>query len=466
MSKTAKTSNPSASSINRETYLKHLLTQASAAADESFLGLKPLRERAIALVGEQAFPARRDEEWRFTDLSDMLAQPFQRARAVKDANAELTSAELSDHLALFSEGQCLTTLNGQFVPELSAPINQDDTNDTAEGIIIAPLSQLVKRADFSDRIKPLLTAKLAQTKGNGEVFTALNTAGFSDALVIWITADQIFDKPICLVRAASGREVSHLRTLVVAEHHASLTLVESFWSPPSQAAADSDNPGRFNNSVTEIWLGEGAQVNHIRLQDESAETFHISKTAVDQSANSRYQCTAIELGAKLSRHNLEVYQSGPQTDTHMYGMSALRDRQLSDTHSCLTLTYPHSTATQIQKNIVGDRAHSVFNGKVYVSQEAQLTDASQLNRNLMLSSKARVDTKPELDIVADNVKCAHGATVSQLQADEVFYLQSRGIAAEQAQRLLLYGFAMEIVEKISVSALKQSLSDRLTQWAR
>ena len=450
MSKTANPSNPSASSINRETYLKHLLTQASAAADESFLGLKPLRERALTLVGEQAFPARRDEEWRFTDLSDMLAHPFQRAKAVKDANAQLTSTELSDHLALFSEGQCLTTLNGQFVPELSAPINNEDTT---EGIIIAPLSQLIKRSDFSDRIEPILTAKLAQTKGNGEVFTALNTAGFSDALVIWIAADQVFEQPICLVRAASGKEVSHLRTLVMAERHASLTLVESFWSQPSQPAADDTAPGRFNNSVTEIWLGEGAQVNHIRLQDESAETFHISKTAVDQAANSRYQCTAIELGAKLSRHNLEVFQSGPQTDTHMYGMSALRDRQLADTHSCLTLTYPH-------------RAHSALNGTVYASLEAQLTDASQLYRNLMLSSKARVDTKPELDIVADNVKCAHGATVSQLQADEVFYLQSRGIAAEQAQRLLLYGFAMEIVEKISVDALQQALSDRLTAWAR
>ena len=235
-------------------------------------------------------------------------------------------------------------------------------------------------------------------------------------------------------------------------------LVESFVGTPEAT--------RCNTSVTELWLAEGAQVNHVRLQDESAETFHIAKTAVDQAANSRYQCTAIELGAKLSRHNLEVFQSGPQTDTHMYGMSALRDRQLADTHSCLTLTYPHSSATQIQKNIVDDRAHSVFNGKVYVSQEAQLTDASQLNRNLMLSSKARVDTKPELDIVADNVKCAHGATVSQLQADEVFYLQSRGIAAEQAQRLLLYGFAMEIVEKISVDALQQALSDRLTAWAR
>ena len=202
------------------------------------------------------------------------------------------------------------------------------------------------------------------------------------------------------------------------------------------------------------------------MQDEGSQTFHIAKTAVSQAANSRYHCTSLDLGGKLSRHHHEIYQQGPQTDTHLYGLSALSDRQLADTHSLISLAHPHGSATQVQKNVVDDSAHSVFNGKVYVARSAQFTDAAQLNRNLMISSKARIDTKPELDIVADNVKCAHGATVSQLQADEIFYLQSRGIAAEQAQRLLLYGFAMEIVEKIAVDRLRQSLSDRVAKWAR
>ncbi|MGB3790248.1 MAG: Fe-S cluster assembly protein SufD, partial [Phormidesmis sp.] len=252
---------------------------------------------------------------------------------------------------------------------------------------------------------------------------------------------------------------SQVRSLIIAERHAKFTVVESFFGSNQQTDAC------CNNSVSELWLAEGAQVNHIRLQDESPTAFHLAKTAVDQAANSQYQCTAIDLGAKLSRHHLEVYQSGSQTDTKLYGLSALGDRQLADTHSLLALTYPHSSATQLQKNVVDDRAHSVFNGKVYVSQAAQQTNAAQLNRNLMLSTKARVDTKPELDIVADDVKCAHGATVSQLQADEIFYLQSRGISAEQAQRLLLYGFGMEIVEKISVPLIKEALSKRLRDWA-
>lgn len=277
-------------------------------------------------------------------------------------------------------------------------------------------------------------------------------------MVIWLRADQIIETPICIVRGSQGEAVSHLRTLVIAERYAQGTVVESFIGDGNQA--------RFNNSVTEFLLETGAQINHIRLQDEASKTFHIAKTAVSQAANSHYTCTSIELGAQLSRHHLEIYQSGPQTETHLYGLSALSTSQLADTHSLIALSYPHSSATQIQKNIVDQRAHAVFNGKIYVSQAAQFTDAAQLNRNLMLSDKARIDTKPELDIVADNVKCAHGATVSQLQADEIFYLQSRGISADQAQRLLLYGFAMEIIEKISIAPLQAALSHRMAQWAQ
>ncbi|MEL6158939.1 MAG: Fe-S cluster assembly protein SufD [Cyanobacteria bacterium J06623_5] len=451
MARAAGTAADSRDSVNRETYLKHLLTQAAAAADESFLGLKALRRRAIALVGERAFPSKRDEEWRFTDLSDMLTLPFQRAKGNGTASIESQAdAHLGTYLNIFPNAHRLVSTNGCFASESSDIAMAGD-------VVVAPLSRLLKQPDYAERLEPIVAAHLAQVPGGGEIFTALNSAGFADVMVIWLQPDQVLDSPIHIVRSSQGGYISHLRSLVIAERHASLTLVETFLG--------SDEQARCNNSVTEIWLGEGAQVNHIRLQDEAQTAFHIGKTAVDQAANSRYQCTAIDLGAKLSRHHLEVYQSGPQTDTHLYGLSAVGNRQLADTHSSLTLTHPHGTATQIQKNIVDDRAHSVFNGKVFVSQAAQLTDASQLNRNLMLSNKARVDTKPELDIVADNVKCAHGATVSQLQADEIFYLQSRGISAAQAQRLLLYGFGMEVVEKISVEALRQLLSERLTAWA-
>jgi len=439
--------NSSASSVNRETYLKHLLTQAAAAADESGLPLKAVRDRAIALVSDRTFPTGRDEAWRFTDLSDLLDYPLQ--RAAKPTAQSDGESELSTVLDALESAHRLVSTNGHY---------SESSAIRSSFVTIAPLSELVKMPDYAQTLESVISQRLARVKGAEEVFTALNTAGFTDVMVVWVKADQSVDSPICIERQADGDAISHLRTLVIAENHASFTLVETFEGKLIDEAA------RCNTSVTEFWLAEGAQVNHIRIQNESAETFHIAKTAVDQAANSRYQCTAVDLGAKLSRHHLEVFQAGPQTDTHMYGLSAVRDRQLADTHSLLTMTYPHGTATQIQKNIVDDKAHAVFNGRVFVSQAAQHTDASQLNRNLMLSSKARIDTKPELDIVADDVKCAHGATVSQLQSDEVFYLQSRGISAEQAQRLLLYGFAMEVVEKISIAPLRDALSKRLTEW--
>ena len=440
-------------SAQREGYQKHLLAQASAAAEGSNLGLKELRERAIALTNERSFPHGKDEEWRFTDLSEMLDIPFQPAAAV-----ETGSETLASHLTLLEGGYRLTTINGHYVPDLSIAGRDVAAPELPEGAVIAPLSTLIAHPTYGDRVKTTLKARLAQVQGSGEFFTALNTAGFTDVMVVWVRKDQAIEAPIHIARGSTGGGIAHLRTLVIAERHAQFTLVETFWG-------DDDEP-RCNNNVSEFLLEDGAQVTHVRLQDEGAKTFHITKTAISQASNSRYHSTSIDLGACLSRHHHEMYQAGSQTDTHFYGLSALGGKQLADTHSLIALTHPHSSATQVQKNVVDNRAHSVFNGKVYVSQAAQQTDAAQLNRNLMLSDKARVDTKPELDIVADNVKCAHGATVSQLQADEVFYLQSRGISAEQAQRLLLYGFAMEIVDKVSVDALREQLSDRISKWAR
>ena len=337
-----------------------------------------------------------------------------------------------------------------FAAELSSLAELPDT------VTVGNLATLYADATW----QPKLDAKLAQISGNHEVFTALNTASFVDAAVIWVPRSVEVSAPIHLVHIAlpgTAPTLAHCRAVVVAEANSAINLVEEFCG-----ARTGDY---FTNSVTEIWLGDAAQLNHTRLQQEQRDTFHIGKTAIAQARDSRYVCNAINLGATLSRHNLEVYQTGAQTDTRLYGLSAIAGRQHSDTHSAINLNHPHGTAEQVHKCIVDDHAHSVFNGKVFVPREAQLTNASQINRNLLLSDKARVDTKPQLEIIADNVKCAHGATVSQLEANEIFYLQSRGISAAEAQRLLLYGFAMEIVEKIPVASIRDALTTQVSQLA-
>ena len=425
----------------REAYLKVLLSTLQTSVPEA-VALTELRAQAAAIVNEHTFPTTRDEDWRFTDLSTMLSVPFQATQDVPEADAEaLKAVQMPEAIAR------IVLVNGQFSAVLS------DIGQLPAGVVVGNLAALQTGA-----IAEKLTARLAQSSGGHELFTALNTTGFQDAAVVWVPRNQVIEQPIHVVYLSVDRgtpTLSSPRCLVVAEAGSALTLMEDFYSPQGH--------DHFNNSVTEIWADENAQVTHVRLQREGLGTFHIGKTAISQGRDSRYTMIPVTLGARVSRHNLEVYQTGPQTDTNLYGLAAIAQSQLADTHSLIAMNHPHGTAEQLHKCIVDDAAHTVFNGKVWVPHNAQLTNTSQLNRNLLLSNKARVDTKPELDIVADNVKCAHGATVSQLDANEVFYLQSRGINAEAAQRLLIYGFAMDIIDRIPVSSLQKTLMATVTQ---
>jgi Fe-S cluster assembly protein SufD len=298
-----------------------------------------------------------------------------------------------------------------------------------------------------------LVQALGQQLGHEEAFTQLNSASFTDAAVIWVGKNQQVEQPIHLLFVSldgAAPLVSSPKAVVLAEESSSVNLIEEYVS-----LGENSN---LTNAVTEMWLSPNAQVTHTRIQQESHATFHVGKTAVSQARNSRYHNHTVSVGAKLSRHHLEIYQTGEQTETTLNGLTMIAGEQVGDMHSTIALTSPYGVTRQLQKNIADDKAHAVFNGKVFVPRAAQLTDAGQLNRNLLLSPKARIDTKPQLEIVADNVKCTHGATVSQLEDDEVFYLQSRGIDAMSAQKLLVYAFAFEVISKIPIASLQSRLS--------
>jgi Fe-S cluster assembly protein SufD len=329
-------------------------------------------------------------------------------------------------------------VNGRYDPALSA------VDGLPDGVLVTNLATAVALKEFS--------TQLAQQPGAEEVFTTLNTASFTDGALIWVEKDQGVDIPIQVLHISTATQstIVYPRCLVVAESGSKLTLIEEFVALHEGVY--------FTNSVTEVVVSESAEVNHTRIQRDSSEAFHIGKTIATQARSSRYINTAISFGGKLSRHNLEVYQTGEQTDTVLNGLTMITGDQVSDTHSLISFTQPHSTSRQIHKCIVDDHAHAIFNGKVWVPKAAQLTNAGQLSKTLLLSPKARIDTKPQLEIVADNVKCAHGATVSQLDNDEVFYLQSRGIDEVSARKLLVYAFAYEVIEQIPVASLKDRLS--------
>jgi Fe-S cluster assembly protein SufD len=414
----------SSAAQTRAAFLTHLLqlAQASSAA----VHLQTLRDHAVLRVQEQHFPSTRDEEWRFTDLSDLL-----QLELAASAPADVTL----DQLAAFTLSEAphrLTFVNGIYAPQLS------QTADLPAGLTAGNLAAL----PFEK-----IQAYLGQQSGAEEVFTALNTAGLTDAAVVYASRNTAVDTPIHLlfVTTTDRPTLVQPRALVVAEANSAITLIEDY--------VTLDDTAYFSNTVAEFWLAENAQVNHTRLQRDNQQAFHVGKTAISQARSSRYTGTSVSLGAKLSRHHWEIYQTGEQTETVLNGLTVARGEQTSDTHSTIALTKPYATTRQLQKCIIDDRAHAIFNGKVFVPKAAQLTDAGQLNRNLLLSPKARVDTKPQLEIVADNVKCTHGATVGQLETDEIFYLQSRGIDADSARRLLVTAFADEIIHQIPVASL-------------
>lgn len=430
----------------RDAYLTALLARCQGLDlqlidPETTAIVKEIRDRASLWVKTLTLPTKHDEEWRFTDLSPLLQIDFQ----VPDVKAGLPDVAV-DELALPEAPIRLVFVNGVYAPGLSA------ITELPEGLVVSNLAQL------PIPYRTQVGKYLAQQQGSAEVFTALNTASLTDAAVVWVAKNTVVETPIHLVFLAVGGGVATIiqpRCLVVAQSGSSVMLVEEYTNRPDAEGAKGIY---FTNAVTEIVLEENAQVNHTRVEREGKAAFHSGKSAIAQARDSRYTCHAISVGSKLSRHNLDVLQAGEQTETTLNGLTMIAGEQLADTHSVMAYTKPYGSSNQLHKCIVSDKARAVFNGKVFVPQAAQLTDARQLNRNLLLSPKARVDTKPQLEITADNVKCSHGATVSQLEADEVFYLQSRGLNETDARNLLIDAFAAEIIHQLPAASLRTQLS--------
>lgn len=426
--------------IKSDPFLTRLLNQRPALPLERLDAetadwLKTLKQEAATWVSRLKMPGKRDEEWQFTDLSPLLDREFVAPKPVSLA------PEILDRFIVPEAAKTrIVFVNGVYSDELS------DVSGLPQGIYAGNLLQLPEA--YCKYFRPFF----AKQPGAEEVFTSLNTASIGDVAIVWSIPNAVIETPIHLLFLSVGEDtptISHPRTWIVAEKQGSVKVIEQY-----VGIGEGDY---CTNSVTEVWLGENSQIEHIRLQQESQTAVHIGTTAISQARDSRYTSHNISVGARLSRHNLEVFQTGEQTETNLNGLTVLKDEQVGDTHSLISLSHPHGTTDQLHKCIVDDSAHAIFNGKVFVPKAAQLTNAAQLNRNLLLSPKARVNTKPELQITADNVKCSHGATVSQLEAEEIFYLRSRGLTETDARRLLIDAFVAEILERLPIESLRHKL---------
>ncbi len=419
-------------------YLKTLLAGQPQLPASPLAWINALRAEAVDRLGVLTVPNMRDEEWRFTDISPLTKLSFQPVRST-------TNLQVADIQRFYLEEATtrLVFVDGVYAPQLSSMA-------TDSGVVVANLPALV--AAHAAAIEPHLGRHAAF---HNNVFAALNTAFLHDAAVIVVPRGVAVAAPVHLLFIATQTEVaSYPRCLLVAESGSSVTLIEDYVALQDEAY--------FINPVTEIALVDQARVNHIRVQRDSGKAFHIANCAVSLGRSSNYQSVSVALGAQISRYNLNVLLADG-AECAVDGLALIGDSQLADTHTCIDHAQPHGVSRQLHKCIVGGSAHAVFNGKVMVRRGAQRTDSVQSSRNLLLTGKAHVDTKPQLEIFADDVKCAHGATVGQLDSEEVFYLKSRGLSDTVARNLLTYAFGAEIIERIPIASLKRRLEQTVLE---
>jgi len=398
--------------------------------------LNERRAQALERANALTVPTTRDEEWRFTDISPLTKVNF---RPAADA-PRLAMADISGFVIPEAPAR-LVFVDGLFAPELS------DHAALPSGMVVSNLASAL--GVHAAMIEPHLTR---HAEYEHEVFTALNTTHLRDGAFVWVAKNQKCPTPVQLLFVSTQVETAaYPRCLVVAESGSTCTLIEDFVSLGDTVY--------FNDAVTEVVVGEGARVQHVKLQREAGGAFHIATCVVAVAKDAQYASHSITLGARISRHNLNVVQQGEGAEVRMDGLALVSGRQLADTHTLMDHARPNGRSKQLHKCIVGGAAHAVFNGRIVVRPGAQLTDSAQQSRNLLLSDKAHVDTKPQREIFADDVKCSHGATVGQLDQEQVFYLKSRGLSETRARNLLTYAFGAEVIDRIPVPSLVEQLEE-------
>ncbi len=405
--------------------------------------LQDLRDRAAARFGALGFPTVRDEEWRFTNVAPIAASEFKPTGA--DA-ALATEAELSGYL--YSDAAVrVVIVNGHFVPALSR------TAGLPAGVRAGSLAAAV--SDHTDVVQRYL-GQLAEF-GN-RAFTALNTALAADGAYVYIPDGVVLDQPIHLLFVTtasrdSGPIMSAARALIVAGERSQGRIVETYVGPLGTSY--------FTNAVTEVVAGDGCVIDHYKVQQESVEAFHIASMHVHAARGSNFSSHSFSLGGKLVRNDVSALLDGEGAECTLNGLYLADGDRVVDNHTTIDHAKAHCPSHEIYKGILGGRARAVFNGKIIVRQDAQKTDAKQTNRALLLSDNATINTKPQLEIFADDVKCTHGAAIGQLDEDAIFYLRARGLTRFEARDMLIHAFAGDILDRVKIEPLRVALEAEL-----
>lgn len=394
--------------------------------------LEKMRMEALERAKAMDFPSVRQDDWRFTDLSPLYPHDF---RPV-DSFARLALADIERFL--IGGTIRLVFVDGCYAAELS-DLTLADANVTV--------------ASLAERLGD---QQLAENFGRHapyrqDVFAALNTKFFEDGAWVHVTGEVA--APIHLLHVATRRETAsaiYPRCMVMMESASRATVIEDYVGQGGGIY--------LTNAVTEVVLKQQAQLQHVRVQREEKDAFHIGHCSVEAGRDSMYSATSVAFGARVSRHTLHAVQQAEGVEIQLNGLALVAGRQIADTHSLIDHAAPAGKSIQLHKCIADESAHAVFSGKIIVHVGASGTDTMQSSRNLLLSDKARIDTQPQLEIFNDDVSCKHGATVGQIDADALFFLKSRGLTEAHARNLLTHAFATEIIARIPVPSLVESLN--------
>lgn len=402
--------------------------------------LSDLRETGIENFARLGFPTRKNEDWHFTNVAPIAEREFKPLPA--PAEGTITSEQIKPFL-FEGEWSVIVFVNGHFSKELSSFHRGNGR------YFISTLNDAI-----ANEMRHIEQKLGGLAKAEGDAFTALNAAFVQDGIFVGLSPNAVLETPIHVIHINDENAESGLvspRTLIMADHHSEATVVESFVS------VGKTGPAFFSNAVAEVYLAPGARVRHYKVQRQNISSYHVSSAHVYQQADSDYESFSFAVGADLSRTNVDTILDGEGSHVTMNGLYMVDGTQVVDHQTRVEHVAPNCTSHEIYKGILDGASQGVFNGKVYVHSEAQKTDGKQSNNNLILSDKAEVNTKPQLEIYADDVRCTHGATIGRLDDEALFYLKSRGVGAATARKLLTYAFAAEVMEEMSIESVKDGL---------
>lgn len=403
-----------------------------------------LRQEAIEIFDKQGFPTKKHEEWKYTNLAPLLKTDYKLFPEAEEVS--LGYQDVKKYFIYDMDTYNIVFVNGVYSSYLSST-----THEEADICVLSSaMSKMVHQPVIENYY-----GKVADIK---ESMVALNTAFWKDGAYIYIPDNVILSKPVQIMFLSTSNDAQvmyHPRNLIVIGNNSQAHIIERHQTL--------DNKANLTNSVTEIHVGKNAELDYYKVQNDSLEASLIDNTFIAQERDSRASFQTFSFGGKLTRNNLNFVQNGVNANSMLNGITVIGDNQHVDHHTKVEHIYPNCESHELYKGIYDGNAHGVFNGKVYVHPEAQKLNAFQQNNNVLLTNQATIDTKPQLEIFADDVKCSHGCTVGQLDESALFYMQQRGIPKKEAKALLLYAFAADVLEYVQIPQMKKRINKIIAQ---